>query len=173
VLLESWGGDVPSAEISALKKQGIEHLLELILLVADLQELTASARARRRGVVLEARREAGRGNVATVLVQSGDAEVGDVFFAARSFGRVRSMHDDRAASSRRGPATPVEVTGFEELPQAGDPFQVVEDEAKAGRSSPSASERTREKAMPPPASSRSISSSRRSRKGGSRSCRSS
>ncbi len=132
VLLESWGGDTPSAEISALKKQGIEHLLELILIVADLQELTAPAVGEARGVVLEARREAGRGNVATVLVQAGTLKVGDVFFAGSVFGRVRSMQDDRGEKvAEAGPATPVEVTGFEDLPQAGDGFQVVEDEAKA------------------------------------------
>jgi len=132
VLLESWGGDVPSAEISALKKQGIEHLLELLLIVADLQELTAPLAEEARGVVLEARREVGRGNVVTVLVQSGTLKVGDVFFAGSVFGRVRSMHDDRGAKvSAAGPATPIEVTGFEELPQAGDAFQVVEDESKA------------------------------------------
>jgi translation initiation factor IF-2 len=132
VLLEAWGGDVPSAEISALKKQGIDHLLELILIVADLQELTAPLAEEARGVVLEARREAGRGNVVTVLVQSGTLSVGDVFFAGSVFGRVRSMHDDRGAKvAIAGPATPVEVTGFEDLPQAGDTFQVVGDEAKA------------------------------------------
>jgi translation initiation factor IF-2 len=132
VLLESWGGDVPSAEISALKKQGIDHLLELILLSADLLELSASVGGEARGVVLEARREAGRGNIATVLVQSGTLRVGDVFFAGSAFGRVRSMHDDRGEKlSEAGPATPVEVTGFEDLPQAGDPFQVSEDEVKA------------------------------------------
>ncbi len=132
VLLEAWGGDVPSAEISALKKQGIEHLLELILIVADMQELTAPAVGEARGVVLEARREAGRGNVATVLVQAGTLKVGDVFFAGSVFGRVRSMQDDRGEKiAEAGPATPVEVTGFEDLPQAGDGFQVVEDEAKA------------------------------------------
>ncbi len=132
VLLESWGGDVPSAEISALKKQGIEHLLELILLSADLLELSASTGGEARGVVLEARREAGRGNIATVLVQSGTLHVGDVFFAGSAFGRVRSMHDDRGEKlSEAGPATPIEVTGFEDLPQAGDPFQVSDDEVKA------------------------------------------
>jgi translation initiation factor IF-2 len=132
VLLESWGGDVPSAEISALKKQGIDHLLELILLSADLLELAAPVGGEAKGVVLEARREAGRGNVATVLVQSGTLRVGDVFFAGSAFGRVRSMHDDRGAKlAEAGPATPVEVTGFEDLPQAGDPFQVSTDESKA------------------------------------------
>ncbi|HSS45147.1 MAG TPA: translation initiation factor IF-2, partial [Thermoanaerobaculia bacterium] len=132
VLLESWGGDVPSAEISALKKQGIDHLLELILIVSDMQELTAPISEDARGVVLEARREAGRGNLATVLVQSGTLRVGDVFFAGSVFGRVRSMQDDRGRKvTEAPPATPVEVTGFEDLPQAGDTFQVVEVEAKA------------------------------------------
>ncbi len=132
VLLEAWGGETPAAEISALKKQGIDHLLELILLVADMQELTAAAAEEAKGVVLEARREAGRGNVATVLVQAGTLKVGDVFFAGSVFGRVRSMHNDRGEKiEAAGPATPVEVTGFEDLPQAGDTFQVVIDESKA------------------------------------------
>jgi translation initiation factor IF-2 len=148
VLLESWGGDVPSAEISATKKQGIDHLLELILLVADLQELSAAAAAEARGVVLEARREAGRGNIATVLVQSGTLHVGDVFFAGSVFGRVRSMQDDHGARVQEaGPATPVEVTGFEDLPQAGDPFQVVEDETRARSIVSFRQQKDREKAM--------------------------
>jgi translation initiation factor IF-2 len=148
VLLESWGGDVPSAEISALKKQGIDHLLELVLIVADLQELTAPLAEEARGVVLEARREAGRGNVVTVLVQSGTLSVGDVFFAGSVFGRVRSMHDDRGAKvAKAGPATPVEVTGFEDLPQAGDTFQVVEDETKARSIVSFRQQKDREKAM--------------------------
>jgi translation initiation factor IF-2 len=148
VLLESWGGDTPAAEISALKKQGIDHLLELILLVADMQELTAPAEGEARGVVLEARREAGRGNVATVLVQAGTLGVGDVFFAGSVFGRVRSMQNDRSEKvSEAGPATPVEVTGFEDLPQAGDPFQVVEDEAKARSVVSFRQQKEREKAL--------------------------
>jgi translation initiation factor IF-2 len=115
-----------------VKKQGIDHLLELINLVAEMGELTAPATGDARGVVLEARREAGRGNVATVLVQAGTLRVGDVFFAGSVFGRVRSMQNDRGDKvAEAGPATPVEVTGFEDLPQAGDAFQVVEDEAKA------------------------------------------
>ncbi|HTP48770.1 MAG TPA: translation initiation factor IF-2 [Casimicrobiaceae bacterium] len=148
VLLEAWGGDTPSAEISALNKQGIDHLLELILLVADMQELSAPAVGEARGVVLEARREAGRGNVATVLVQAGTLRVGDVFFAGSVFGRVRSMQDDRGEKvSEAAPATPVEVTGFEDLPQAGDPFQVVEDEAKARTVVSFRQQKDREKAM--------------------------
>ena len=148
VLLESWGGDVPSAEISALKKQGIDHLLELILLVAELGELSAPAVEEARGVVLEARREVGRGNIATVLVQAGNLRVGDVFFAGSVFGRVRSMQDDRGEKiDVAGPATPVEVTGFEDLPQAGDAFQVVEDESKARSVVAFRQSKEREKAM--------------------------
>ncbi len=148
VLLEAWGGEVPSAEISAIKKQGIDQLLELLLIVADLQELTAPVAEEARGVVLEARREAGRGNVATVLVQSGTLRVGDVFFAGAVFGRVRSMTDDRGDRlTEAGPATPVEVTGFEDLPQAGDTFQVVDDEAKARSVASFRQLREREKAM--------------------------
>ena len=148
VLLESWGGDVPAAEISALKKQGIDHLLELVLIVADLQELAAPLAEEARGVVLEARREVGRGNVVTVLVQSGTLSVGDVFFAGSVFGRVRSMHDDRGEKvAKAGPATPVEVTGFEDLPQAGDAFQVVEDETKARSIVSFRQQKDREKAM--------------------------
>ena len=148
VLLEAWGGETPAAEVSALKKQGIDHLLELILLVADMQELTAPAAEEARGVVLEARREAGRGNVATVLVQAGTLKVGDVFFAGSVFGRVRSMHDDRGEKvNEAGPATPVEVTGFEDLPQAGDTFQVVEDETKARSVVSFRQQKDREKAM--------------------------
>jgi translation initiation factor IF-2 len=148
VLLESWGGDVPSAEISATKKQGIDHLLELILLVADMQELSAPATTEARGVVLEARREVGRGNLATVLVQAGTLRVGDVFFAGSVFGRVRSMQDDHGKRlDEAGPATPVEVTGFEDLPQAGDAFQVVEDETKARSIVTFRQQKDREKAM--------------------------
>jgi translation initiation factor IF-2 len=148
VLLESWGGDVPSAEISATKKQGIDHLLELILLVAAMQELTAPVAESAHGVVLEARREAGRGNTATVLVQTGSLRVGDVFFAGSVFGRVRSMHDDQGRKvSEALPATPVEVTGFEDLPQAGDVFQVVEDETKARSIVSFRQQKERDKAM--------------------------
>ena len=148
VLLEAWGGETPAAEISALKKEGIDHLLELILLVADMQELTAAAAEEARGVVLEARREAGRGNVATVLVQAGTLKVGDVFFAGSVFGRVRSLHNDRGDKiEAAGPATPVEVTGFEDLPQAGDTFQVVTDESKARSIVSFRQQKEREQAM--------------------------
>src|SRR4029453_17291177 len=111
-------------------------------------ELTAPDVGEARGVVLEARREAGRGNIATVLVQAGQLKVGDVFFAGSVFGRVRSMHDDRGEKlNEAGPATPVEVTGFDDLPGAGDTFQVVEDEAKARSVVSFRQQKEREKAL--------------------------
>ncbi|HWC65092.1 MAG TPA: translation initiation factor IF-2, partial [Thermoanaerobaculia bacterium] len=148
VLLESWGGDVPSVEVSALKKQGIDQLLEIIRLVAELQELKADAEGMARGVVIEARREAGRGNVATVLVQSGTLKIGDVFYAGAVSGRLRAMSDENGNRlTEAAPSTPVEVMGFEELPQAGDTFQVVENEIRARQIVSFRKEKNREQAM--------------------------
>jgi translation initiation factor IF-2 len=118
--------------MSALKKQGIDSLLEMVLLQADLLELKSDPELPGQGVVLEARKETGRGVVATVLVQDGLLKVGDVFVTGATWGRVRSMADDvgrRAAEAP--PATPVEVTGWDGLPEAGDTFQVLPDEAQA------------------------------------------
>ena len=130
--VEDWGGDIPAVPISAVKKQGVDDLLEVILLTAELQELKANPELPARGVVLEARKEAGRGIVATVLVQNGSMSIGDVFVAGAAWGRVRSMTNDLGKTVKVAPpATPVEVTGFNELPDAGDAFQVVEEESKA------------------------------------------
>ncbi len=132
VLVEDFGGDTVSCEISAKKRVGIEQLLEMILLQADLLELKGISEGTAKGVILEARRETGKGTLATVLVQQGTLEVGDYFFAGAAVGRVRSMLDDRGGRLElAGPATPVEVMGFDDLPNAGDVFQVVEDEQKA------------------------------------------
>ncbi|HEV8269281.1 MAG TPA: translation initiation factor IF-2 [Thermoanaerobaculia bacterium] len=132
VLIEEFGGEVVACEISAKKRVGIDQLLEMILLQADILELKAVATGPARGVVLEARKEVGRGSLATVLVQQGTLLVGDVFFAGAAVGRVRAMLDDHGRRiEAAGPATPVEVMGFEELPDAGDTLQVVEDEQKA------------------------------------------
>ncbi len=134
VLVESWGGDVPSVEVSAKKKIGIEDLLEMILLVAELQDLKATRQGPARGVVLEASKEKGRGTVATVLVQHGTLHVGDYFFCGSTWGRVRAMTDDSGRRVKEaGPADPVEVMGFEDVPRAGDILQVVKDEAEARR----------------------------------------
>jgi translation initiation factor IF-2 len=132
LLVEDWGGTIVAVPISAVKKQGIRELLEMILLTADLLELKANPDVPARGVVLEARKEVGRGTVATVLVQHGTLRVGDVFVSGATWGRVRAMSDDLGERVEgAGPATPVEVTGFNDVPEAGDLLQAVEDEAKA------------------------------------------
>jgi translation initiation factor IF-2 len=129
---EDWGGDTVMVQVSALKKQGIQELLEMILLTADILELKANPEIRAQGAVLEARKEVGRGIVATVLVQNGTLGVGDLFVSGATWGRVRSMSDDLGRRAQKaGPSTPVEVTGFNDLPDAGDLLQVVEDESRA------------------------------------------
>ena len=132
LMAEDWGGDTVMVQVSALKKQGIQELLEMILLTADILELKASPDIQAQGAVLEARKEVGRGIVATVLVQNGTLEVGEVFVSGATWGRVRSMSDDRGRRAQQaGPSTPVEVTGFNDLPDAGDLLQVVDDESRA------------------------------------------
>ena len=132
LLVEEWGGQTVAVPISALKRQGINELLEMILLNADILDLKANPDIPAQGVVLEARKEVGRGPVATVLVQNGSVKVGDVFVSGATWGRVRVMTDDRGQrQTSAGPATPVEVAGFSEVPAAGDPFQVVEEEGRA------------------------------------------
>ena len=129
---EDWGGDTVTVPMSALKKEGIDELLEMVILTAELQELKSSPDLPGQGVIIEARKEVGRGIVATVLLQDGTTEVGDTFVAGATYGRVRSMTNDRGERLREaGPATPVELTGFQEVPDAGDLFQIVQDEAKA------------------------------------------
>ncbi|HVT45738.1 MAG TPA: translation initiation factor IF-2 [Thermoanaerobaculia bacterium] len=132
VLVEQWGGEVVSVEVSALKKQGIDDLLDMILLTSDILELKATPELPARGVVLEARKDVGRGIVSTVLVQDGTLRVGDPFFSGSVSGRVRSMADERGNRLKEaGPSTPVSVAGFDEMPRAGDTLQVVDEEAQA------------------------------------------
>ena len=132
VLVESWGGEIPSVDVSAKKNQGIDDLLDVILLVAEMKDLKASAEGPARGVVLEARKEKGRGIVATVLVQQGKLEVGDYFFCGSTWGRVRAVADDAGARiDTAGPSDPIELTGFDGVPAAGDVLQGTESEAKA------------------------------------------
>ncbi|MGC8917265.1 MAG: translation initiation factor IF-2 [Thermoanaerobaculum sp.] len=148
VLVEGWGGDVPVVEVSALKKQGISDLLEVILLVAEMNDLRAPKDGPARGTILEARKERGRGVVATVLVQQGTLRPGDSFFAGATWGRVRNMVDANGKPVKEaGPSDPVEVMGFEDLPEAGDTFQVVESEAKAREVASLRRERMREEQM--------------------------
>ena len=132
LMAEDWGGDTVMVPISALKRQGIPELLDMILLTADILELKANPEIAAQAAVIEARKEVGRGVVATVLVQNGTLRVGDVFVSGATWGRVRSMSDDLGNRAQEaGPSTPVEVTGFNDLPDAGDMLQVVEDESKA------------------------------------------
>jgi translation initiation factor IF-2 len=132
VLVEQWGGDVVSVEVSAVNKTGIDDLLDMILLTADILDLKANPEQPARGVVLEAKKEVGRGTVATVLVQDGTLKIGDPFFSGATYGRVRAMSDERGARIKEaGPATPVQLTGFEDVPNAGDSLQVSDDETQS------------------------------------------
>jgi translation initiation factor IF-2 len=145
VLVEQWGGDVVSVEVSAVKKQGIDDLLEMILLTADILDAKATPELPARGVVLEARKETGRGIVATVLVQDGTLKIGDPFFSGLATGRVRAMTDDHGERvNEAGPATPVSVTGFDDIPNAGDSFLVVDEESQARLISEQRQQRARE-----------------------------
>jgi translation initiation factor IF-2 len=132
VQVEQWGGEVVSVEVSATKKQGIDDLLDMILLTADILDLKASPEIGAKGVVLEAKKEAGRGIVATVLVQDGTLKIGDAFFSGATSGRVRAMTDERGKRiNEAAPATPVQLTGFDDVPNAGDSLQVVDEQTQA------------------------------------------
>jgi translation initiation factor IF-2 len=132
LLAEGWGGDTVMVEVSAKTHVGIELMLEMILLVADMLDLKANPTRPAMGTVLEAQLDRGRGPVATVLVRNGTLSVGDFFICGAVFGKVRAMISDRGTQIRKAePATPVEVLGLGSLPEVGDDFQVVTDTAKA------------------------------------------
>ena len=134
LLAEDWGGDTVMVPVSAKTQQGLDLLLENILLVADMQELKANPNRPAMGSVIEAQLDRGRGPVATVLVRNGTLRVGDFFICGSVFGKVRAMQNDRGLQIRKAePSTPVEVLGLESMPEAGDEFQVVTDTAKAKR----------------------------------------
>jgi translation initiation factor IF-2 len=132
VVPEDFGGDSPFVPVSAKTGQGIDELLEQVLLQAEVLELTAPADAMAKGIVVEARLDKGRGPVATVLVQSGTLNKGDVVLAGSAYGRVRAMLDeDGRNTDNAGPSIPVEIQGLTEVPQAGDDFMVLADERRA------------------------------------------
>ncbi|MEN6464358.1 MAG: translation initiation factor IF-2 [Syntrophaceae bacterium] len=132
LISEEWGGDTLFAQISAKKKTGIEELLELILLQADVMELKADPDRPAKGVIVEAKLDKGRGPVATVLIQEGTLKEGDTFVCKTEFGKVRAMLNDKGSRMKEaGPSMPVEVIGFSSVPQAGSDFNAVEDEKKA------------------------------------------
>ena len=129
---EEWGGDTQYVHISALRKEGIDDLLEAILLQAEMLELKANYHCRAEGKILESRVDQGRGVVSSVIIQRGTLKQGDPFVAGIYSGRVRAMFDDRGNRIQEaGPSTPIEVLGMEEMPNAGDPFQVTETERDA------------------------------------------
>ncbi len=132
VVPEDFGGDSPFVPVSAKTGQGVDDLLEQVLLQAEVLELRASTASMAKGLVIEAKLDKGRGPVATVLVQSGTLKRGDVVLAGSSFGRVRAMLDeDGKACQEAGPSMPVEIQGLTEVPQAGDEFMVLGDERRA------------------------------------------
>ena len=129
---EEWGGDVPCIPVSAHTKMGIDDLLEMILLVAEMKELKANPDRAAKGTVIEARLDKGRGPVATVLVQNGTLHTGDIVVAGTTVGRIRAMMNERGERVKSaGPSVPVEVTGLNEVPVGGDTFNAVSDERLA------------------------------------------
>jgi len=132
IVPEDWGGENIFVEVSAKKKIGIEQLLEMILLQAEIMELKADYNRLARGTIIESKLDKGRGPVATVLVNTGTLKVGDPFIVGTIAGRVRALIDDTGKKiDKAGPSTPVEVIGFSDIPQAGDIFVVLDDERKA------------------------------------------
>ncbi|MGE8494847.1 MULTISPECIES: translation initiation factor IF-2 [Comamonas] len=132
VVPEEYGGDSPFVAVSSKTGQGIDELLEQVLLQAEVLELKAPVQANAKGLVIEAQLDKGRGPVATVLVQSGTLKVGDIVLAGQTYGRVRAMVDeDGKVAKEAGPSLPVEIQGLSDVPQAGDDFMVLPDERRA------------------------------------------
>ena len=132
LVCEEWGGDTIVCEISAKTGMGVDNLLEMVALSAEMRELKANPNRLAKGTVIEARLDKGRGPVATVLVQNGTLKSGDIIIAGTAVGRVRTMINDKGQRiDQAGPSVPVEITGMSETPGAGDIFNVVEDERMA------------------------------------------
>lgn len=128
VVVEQWGGDVPSVEVSAKNKTNIDGLLEIILLVADIEEFKANPNKPAVGTVIDANRDKSRGVTATALVQNGTLRIDDVIVCGGTFGKIRAMFSDSGRRLRHAePSTPVEILGLSDVPKAGDIFQVVDD----------------------------------------------
>ena len=132
LLIEEWGGSIQSQDISAKTGQGIDELLEKVLLEAEILELKANPNKNAIGTVVEAQLDKGRGYVATVLVQAGTLKIGDYMLAGKNSGKVKAMFDDKGRKVKEaGPSTPVSVLGLDGAPQAGDKFNIFEDEREA------------------------------------------
>ena len=145
---EEWGGSTIFVEVSAKREIGLEDLLEMILLQAEILELQSDSHQLAKGTVVEAKLDKTRGPVATVLIQKGALHIGDAYVAGVHYGRVRAMFDDRGRKvALAGPSTPIEVLGFADVPAAGDAFTVVEDERKARHISSIRQDRLRTKQL--------------------------
>lgn len=132
LIIEEWGGDIISVPVSALSGDNIETLLEMILLVAEIEELTANPDRKAMGVVIEAKLDVGRGSVATVLVQNGTLKIGDSVVIGTAYGKIRAMMNDKGKRVKTaGPSTAVEITGLSEVPEAGEQMFAVEDDKVA------------------------------------------
>ena len=132
LLVEDWGGDIIACEVSALTGQGVDSILEMVLLQSEMLDLKANHNRRAQGVVVEAELDRGRGTLATVLIQQGTLQVGEPFVAGQFSGRVRALLNERGARKENaGPSTPVQIMGFSGMPQVGDAFAVVESESLA------------------------------------------
>ena len=132
IVPEEWGGDVPCLRVSAKKKEGIDELLEMVLLVAEVKELKANPNRAAKGTVIEARLDKGRGPIATILVQNGTLNTGDTIVAGTAFGRVRAMTNDKGERIKKaGPSVPVEITGLDTVPTGGDTVNAVSNEKLA------------------------------------------
>ena len=126
---EEWGGDTPFVKISALKNENIESLLEMIILISEVRELKANPNKKARGNVIEARLDKGRGPLATMIVENGTLSVGDFIAVGNTYGKIRIMNNHLGESIKKAePSTPVEITGLNEVPYAGDKFMVFDDE---------------------------------------------
>ncbi|MDO4902043.1 MAG: translation initiation factor IF-2 [bacterium] len=129
---EEWGGDTIMVPISALKGDGIDNLLDMVLLTADMEELRADTGIPAEGLVIESHMEVGKGSVVSLLVEQGDIKQGDFLIAGTTYGKVRTLLDFKGENMKKaGPSTPVTVTGFKELPQFGDIFKIVKNEKEA------------------------------------------
>ncbi len=145
---EEWGGETICVPVSALRKEGIDQLLEMILLVAEIRELKANPKRMASGIVIEAKLDKGRGPVATVLVQNGTLRIGDSVLVGEVAGKIRAMFNENGEGVKEaGPAMPVEILGLDSLPEAGDTFQAVEDDKLARYVADKRSEKRREEEM--------------------------
>lgn len=145
---EDWGGDIICVPVSAHTKEGLDTLLEMVILTAEMEELKADPSRRAKGTVIEAKLDKGRGPVATLLVQNGTLKSGDSIIVGSTYGRIRAMFDDKGKKiNSAGPSIPVEVLGLSEVPDAGDRFNVVKDEKTARNMAENRKQKLREQRL--------------------------